>query len=59
MWFANERPSNSKRIKIKIMAQKTHVVVLGNGFDKYLGRPTSYKEFYDIIYNELYRKFYK
>lgn len=47
MWFANERPSNSKRIKIKIMAQKTHVVVLGNGFDKYLGRPTSYKEFYD------------
>lgn len=29
------------------MAQNTHVIVLGNGFDKYLGRPTSYKEFYD------------
>lgn len=53
MWFANERPSNSKRIKFKIMAQKTHVVVLGNGFDKYLGRPTSYKEFYDNVSEKL------
>lgn len=35
------------------MAQNTHVVVLGNGFDKYLGRPTSYKEFYDKVSEKL------
>lgn len=37
-------PDGHKRIKGN---PKKHVVILGNGFDKYLNRPTSYAEFYE------------
>ena len=27
-----------------------HVIIIGNGFDKFIGRPTSYAEFYESVY---------
>lgn len=40
-------PTNTEKLPTRKEKHKKHVIILGNGFDRYIGRPTSYADFYN------------